>query len=172
MGVHLMNRREKRQWIDDNRLGDWCAASRDFIAIGDMALAVNRPHITSTIWYDDTLNDPSCGEGGLKGAFLAYNRFMAGIREPDWDRAADPALLWQPDSHEGILLTGDDEGRRFDEKRLIGLYGYERHPLTPEQVEELKAAYRDVWAAFDKRLNTYWKRYSRKVMTMGFWADR
>ncbi len=44
--------------------------------------------------------------------------------------------------------------------------------VTEDELEIINQAIKEVQEHFDKRLKTYWKKYSDKITTYGYWRDR
>lgn len=143
-----------------------------------------KPSISSTICYSDEHDSPLAGKGedGKREAFIAYNmRSMQGICAVKWlewrdelhrTGCASGKFLLTPmmcDGRDGCVRVGcrayDGEAHEYDISNRI-------RDLSREEMEDVAECERDAMHAYEKRLNTYWKRYSRNVLCSAYWADR
>lgn len=152
---------------------------------GEHVIEIERPSIRSEFWYDDEYDSPlTDDEEQRKAYFIAENMRWQfkdfGLAE--WDECerqlaeigcctglhlSEPFLGVWPDGQCYPHFFGDDERIRLDEAR-----GMTRIPMTAEQIDGLREVLDGQRAKFEKRLNTYWKRYSDKVCARGYWANR
>lgn len=127
------------------------------------AVGQTKPSINKTLWYDDEQKDP----GASKARFIAYNMRSA----PDFIKI---------DEHNPVYIQPGYCGRGLG--GLTNLYCkryfYDALPddiirqLTPEEVKQINKAIAEVRADYNKRLEMYWKKYSDKVYSSGYWVNR
>ena len=152
---------------------------------GGHVVEIERPHIKSEFWYDDEYDSPlTDDEGQRKAYFIAENmRYQFkdyGLAE--WDRCneelanggwcsgrhlSEPFMAVWPSGECYPVFFYDRDYAHIDEAR-----GMVRIPMPAEQIDGLREVLDGQRAKFEKRLETYWKRYSDKVCAHGYWANR
>lgn len=156
---------KKRNGETDQKMVDHCLKSGKYIKVDDMFVQVCdlKPSINTTIWYDDEGKDPGSG----KKTFMHYNERM------NMPKEYEPRFRYQ-DLHFIVQYWDDKTGGR-----LAGLAYKEENstlPLirkvTPEELEQINAAVSEVRADYAKRLETYYAKYSHKIHSSGYWANR
>lgn len=159
-------------WNNQEDMVKHCLKNRKYVQLADgryVDVSETKTRIESEMWYDDTTAGPDTKSFDV---FKAYNlrnapqRYEA-TRVRSWGEERSLVLLPQ--------YRGDTEGK------LLGIAYQTEHEraqhssteeVTPEQLETFNSAIDEVRADFEKRLATYWKRYSNKVSRRGYWADR
>lgn len=150
-------------------------------------IEIDKPSIKSDIWYDDETQDPAGKNGERKReAFMAYNLeklyepatgYLA--QEPPYGfrrKLKKPYLIkkYYNDTDYGPIRSAVLFSQFFydeEQERERTRYGWSRD-LSEYELRELAECEAVVRAKYEKRLNTYWKRYSDKVYTRGYWANR
>jgi hypothetical protein len=118
----------------------------------------SKRRICTDLWFSDDRDIPEESEA----LFVAYNLRTNGSSEID---VSSVYCFRKYAKHEGhdiacVSKTGwvdDDDFARY---------------LTEEERNEVKAILDSMNAEYTDRLKKYWKRYSKHVMTRGYWADR
>jgi hypothetical protein len=152
---------KRKDGSPDNRMVDYCIKSSKYIVIGNTFIDVcnSKPTIKKTIWYDDTQTDP----GSSYESFIFANRYNM-PRELELTKYCE-SLRLSPKygNRQNIELCGltynDNDSDRQRE-------------VTPEELKIINAAINEVKADYTKRLEAYYKKYSNKIYSMGYWADR
>ena len=169
----------------------------DYLRFDDGLVArLEAPSIEDTIWYDDEYDDP-LGGNDRKSAWITCNMWDAFGR---WDRETEDFVLHHrydsknADSWWGTIVHPDGswhfaEGRRpylFDAytksrsylemnihpSRTVDYSAYKVRDLTDEELDAWFEIREQRKADFRDRLEKYWKRYSHKVHSRGYWANR
>lgn len=148
---------------------------------------IEKPGIARALWYDDETPNPAGKNGERKReAFMAYN--LEGLHEPATAYLAqDPPYGFQrklkkpyliktyyTDACYGPIRSAVLFSRFFyaeEQENERERYGWSRD-LSKDEIRELAECEAVVRAKYEKRLNAYWKRYSDKVYTRGYWANR
>ena len=158
----------------------------EYVDMGDgHVVGIEKPSIRSEFWYDDERESPLTDDPEQRRAYFVRENMSTQFKDfglADWDecnRKMD-AGGWVPGNHlrepfMAVWPSGecypvfyyDRDFERIDEAR-----GMERVPMTAEQIDGLREIMDGQRAKFERRLGTYWKRYSDKVCAHGFWANR
>lgn len=181
--MKLLDKNEKNAYIDDIEPDEDMREylKRDEYATLDNGAIIRfyRPTIKSTLWYRDDIEIDSDTEEKRHDLFIDYNKTMnldsdytcceqwrnkeiGAIRRPyavirrkeDGTTTASPVFMRQQGAY------------RFDDG------GEERYYLSDKEIREYEAIAGKLVKAYEKRLNTYWKRYGDKVRIDSYWADR
>lgn len=160
----------KRDGSPDLKMVDYCLKSDKYIDLGDYYLDIggSKPHISSTMYYDDETEGPDASKFE---AFRAYN--LRGVRL-SFESATDHGRseVWIYTKYTRDQTDGKIKGwltaRIGEEPRHVG----ECRKATPDDIAAIKQGLAEISADFEKRLATYWKRYSSKVYASGYWANR
>lgn len=148
---------------------------------------IKKPGIKKDLWYDDETPNPA-GKNGerLHEAFMAYN--LADLTEPATAylakkppygfqrRLKQPYLIkkYPHDALYGPIHTAVLFSQFYyagEQERERERYGWSRD-LSQDELHELAECEAVARREYEKRLDTYWKRYSDKVYTRGYWANR
>lgn len=162
----------KRDGTPDERMADYCLKSSKYIDTGEYYLDIgdSKPSIESQMWYDDETTGPDASKFE---AFRAYNlRCNNGSRTLEKMAENGRTEVWvytkyTNDKTEG-KLKGWTATRLGEEPRHIGDY----RKATADDIMAIKQGLAEINANYEKRLKTYWKRYSNKVHASGYWANR
>jgi hypothetical protein len=79
----------------------------------------------------------------------------------------EPFLAVWPSGECNPMFFYSRDYAHIDEAR-----GMVRIPMTDWQIDGLREVLEGQRAKFEKRLETYWKRYGDKVCAHGYWANR
>lgn len=161
----------KRDGTPDEKMADYCLKSSKYIDLGDYYLNIgnSKPGIDSTMWYDDTTKGP---DSSKFEAFRAYN--LRGNNAQTFDEVVNSGRteFWVYTNYTvdrtNDKLRGWTASRPGDEPRHVGSY----RKATADDIVAIKQGLAEIRADYEKRLKTYWKRYSNKVHAAGYWADR
>lgn len=158
----------KRDGSPDESMVKYCLKSANYIDTGAYYLNVgDKPSIDSTMWYDDETASP---EENFE-TFRAYN--MRGKRfDLDELIANGRSNIWVYTNYtrdrSGGKLKGWTTTHWDEEPRHLGEY----HRATDDDIMAIRQGLSEMKSAYEKRLATYWKRYSHKVHAAGYWANR
>ena len=162
----------RKQWVKrdgsaDESMVKYCLTSSHYIDTGKYYLNVgDKPGIESQMWYDDETEGPDASKFE---AFRAYN--LRGKRL-DFEEATENRQIWvyvnYTHDRTGGKLMGWTTSRHGEEPHHLGAY----HLATDDDIMAIKQGLAAIRAAYEKRLKTYWKRYSHKVHASGYWANR
>ena len=149
---------------------------------------IEKPNIVSTVWYDDECADPLGNTDKSRwNGFVYYNMRQwdsytyidEWIQDEEYLKkngcccgrhASVPVLRKFSDNGAWVI----DFYRRDDDDYMVkkAEEKYGSRPLTDEEVAAIPDLYVAMAKTFGKRLENYWKRYSDKVGSRGYWADR
>ena len=160
--VNLLN----ANWHNDKKMVDYCLKSSKYIQIDSMFVdACNtKPSITKEFYYNDEYDAPDTGyktfmEKNERNAPQLHNicDIDCKIRKPYFipqysNNRADNCLVCVT----YLEAPTDDVIREVTESELI----------------QLNEAIAEVRKDYTKRLETYFKRYSDKISTHGYYANR
>lgn len=155
-----------KQWANDASMVKECLKST-YIKLGDKLVAVaSKPHIETTIYYDDETDRPEVDFD----YFVEYNlRNALRLWELETSSSNGAARLYIAPNYYHDQTDGKLCGLRymhdFEDTEAMEL-------VTTEQLYLINQAEAKVLEDYKKRLATYWKRYSDKVRTHGYWANR
>ncbi|MCI8425663.1 MAG: hypothetical protein HFJ72_08420 [Adlercreutzia sp.] len=178
--MKLMSKAEKMAHLEARGdLDKYYLNSYDYIAFDSgEVVAIEKPAITSEIWYDDETPDPAKAEG-MEALFYRHNmaRNWFDFQLTGWQQSRRdleergcccggwrklPALAARHNGDFKIETHTEEWSRRIKTTR----------DLTEEETAELLQIMAQLKAAYEKRLKSYWKRYGDKVHTSGYWAWR
>ena len=152
---------------------------------GEHVVEIEKPSIRSEFYYDDEYSSPLTDDPEQRRRyFMAANMdtqfkdfglaaWDEGNRQMDEGRwvsgrhLSEPFLAVWPSGDCYPHFFYDRDFAHIDEAR-----GMVRIPMTAEQIDGLREVMDGQRAKFEKRLNTYWKRYGDKVCAHGYWANR
>lgn len=121
------------------------------------AIELSKPSIQKTLWFSDEHDIPSESEQ----LFIDYNIRLNAQRVVKDDRSYS---FVKYASHQGHKVCTISSGSSWEDDIVRDV---EDEELA--QIKEVTDAYIN---DYTNRLKKYWNKYSDKVMTMGFWADR
>lgn len=153
-------------WNNNEGMIKHCLKSSKYVKIGDKFIDVcdSKPMIHKEIYYNDEYEAPEVNFE----TFLNYNkRNMPNeykLEGRTWDYSGKLTIIPQ--------YSGDKTNFR-----LCGLTYNEKDSdkameVTPEILEVINQAIREVQEDYKKRLATYWKRYNKNIHAYGYWANR
>lgn len=168
-------------WIDYFNKKDYIHFKKSGLTV-----AVDRPSIDSTIYYNDEYDSPINDDGSnKKEVFIRYN--MSNFRDfriYDWIQsridletrgccsgiwANQPVLVEYPHDNDNNEVYIDFTSRTEEENKLDNVNII---PLDNDEIEALKNIIDGLKAAYINRLETYYKRYSKNIYSYGYWANR
>lgn len=158
----------------------------DYLAIdGEHVVTLDRPSIRSEFWYDDEYDSPLTDDPEQRRRYFMAENLRWEFKDfglAEWDECerqlaeigcctgrhlSEPFLAVWPSGECYPVFFYDYDCKHIDEAR-----GMSRVPMTPEQIDGLRAVLEGQRAKYEKRLATYWKRYGDKVSAHGYWANR
>ena len=148
----------------DRNMVNHCLNNYKYINIDGLWVNVcrSKPGIQNKMWYDDEMPNP----GENKEMFIAYNiRSAPGRFDNSRYKGWFISNRWAQD---GSTLTTITMQRFFNQSPPAN---YIRE-ITQTEFDELNKAIDEVRADYMKRLETYWKKYSDKVYSVGYLANR
>lgn len=121
-------------------------------------IELREPAIESRLWYDDETERPT----NSKENFFYYNlQFLHDL--------PCNSLIKEPiDNTQYTTISNLDE---YSPEVHAKGYKFVRR-LTKEEQKDIEKINKFVKAKFEKRLETYWKKYSSKVHWSGYWVNR
>ncbi len=160
----------RRDGTPDQRMVDYCLKSNLYIDMGPYYLSIgdSKPGIESSLWYDDETAGPDDSkfeafrDYNLRGKRFSLEKLAESGRNRVWiynnytrDTTGGKIKSW-------LVTDAWEEPRHVGEYRLA----------TPDDIGAIKQGLAQISADYEKRLKTYWKRYSNKVHARGYWANR
>ena len=152
-------------WNNDRKMIDHCMENCNYIKIENMFVDIGnkKPSINKTLWYDDTKDSP--GEGWE--TFKFYNRH----NYPNFFELK--ARQWK-DLYFMVHYHNDKS-----DGKIVSLV-YEELPstlplirqVTEGELRLINSAINESIKEYEKRLRTYFKKYSKNIHAMGYWVDR
>lgn len=163
----------RKQWVKrdgsaDESMVKYCLKDSKYVDMGDFFLNIGnaKPHIDSTMWYDDLTKGP---EENFEN-FRQYNiRNAQDFEEYTKDRPNIWIYVNYYQDKTGGKLMGWSATHRWEEPRFSNT---QYRAATTEEIEAIHKGMDEIRADYEKRLKTYWKKYSSKVSAQGYWADR
>lgn len=162
------------------RMRQYNVQSCEYVRLdGGEVLEVTKPHIDKTIWYSDDHADPA-SKCPLEEVFYEHNLRKSNVGFGVRSHENDPyrhytGYVWRGENWpDGLYsVTWVPVGETFEQSH-DGQYGHptEHRALTDREVDTLRQAENTLRTTYEKRLHAYWKRYSDKVYTDSYWADR
>lgn len=154
-----------------------------------VVVMLDKPSIEKVVYYDDEYPNPLPSEDDKRKAYwmeLILDRFDIFPGFSAWLKARDE---WRKDGHTiGTFLELpwlDWDTNRVPNSHLkffkapadmqwadVLPKGWQRRTLTEDEIAQLEEIHENMKARYIKRLETYWRRYSDKIMSCGYWANR
>lgn len=152
---------ELRSYWKKDDMVKHCMKNHKYIKIGEWFVNVcdAKPTITTTIWYDDETEGP---ENNKETFMRANNRHT---KELPTDRKYFIAKNWYRQTDQKLAAVTSCKTWEEPSTEVI-------RELTPEEMILVHQAVAEVNADFQKRLETYYKRYSNKISVSGYWVNR
>lgn len=146
-------------------LGDNFSEYKTYILVDDTHIVeTNRPTLKKTLYIDDESKEyKEYLRGNISKVELYRDDMMSmyGSKGKIKDVEDNPATLTVDETKDKVLSF--NLYRRAD-------YGYRK--ANPDEVAIYKAAMRANHEAFSKRLDSYLKRYGKKIYVSAYWANR
>lgn len=146
-------------------LGDDSSDYKTYILVaGTHIVETDRPTLKNTLYIDDESKEyKEYLRGNISKVELYRDDMMSmyGSKGKIKDVEDNPATLTVDSTKDKVLSF--DLYRRAE-------YGYRR--ANPDEVEIYKAAMRASHEAFSNRLDSYIRRYGKKIYVHSYWADR
>ena len=160
-----LNGELSKYWKGNQRMIDHCTRSSKYVEIDGWYVSVcdSKPSIESRMWYDDEQEDPGVG----KERFMSYNKSMH-----------MPELLDTRNSRYDYYLCRQYCGSN---ESLASVQAFERgdklpdwviRKLEPDEIQIVNGAIKEVQADYTNRLERYYNKYSGKIRSSGYWANR
>lgn len=159
------------QELKEAGLNDYLIQNYHYTKIQGLYVEVykKKPPIDRVIFYDDKYERPKVDFE----LFKAYNfRLNAqGLTDKDIKGlgANSTIVIAYEENGKFYLKTFSHE---YYLKEYCTFQGSNSYTLTQEEKKQVVNELKALQADYIKRLETYWKKYSDKVYTYGYWADR
>ena len=153
----------RKGYVDEDMV-KYSIKSYKYIDIDGIIVDVGRskPPISRTLYFNDEHEAPQVNYEN----FAAYNKRLNNPSEYklQWSSYhGDGKLKLLKDERSNIYQLSYDEARDKD---------VETKEVTEKELEAINQGIREIQADYEKRLKTYYKRYSDKIFTSGYWANR
>jgi len=154
----------KIQWNGSERMINYCLKDTQYIKIGNKFINIGdkKPTIQKQFWFDDMKPIPK----PTKEIFMDGNKRTKSPKEFDLENNSGEKLLITPKYYED----------KTDFKLCTLSYrksnSYRDEEVTEEILKIINEARKEMKANYEKRLNNYWKRYSKHVRCSGYWVNR
>lgn len=158
------------EWKDP-KMVEHCLKSSVYVPTTDGAFidaGDPKPRIESDLWYDDETEGPDASKFE---SFRWYN-----LRDNKLPMLEEEVRYGAFEIQVGYQYNGNKA-----ENRLLSITaqrvgelprGHYLRKATPAEIKAVNKARKEINANYEKRLKTYWKRYSDKVHARGYWANR
>lgn len=145
-------------------LGDNFDDSKTYVLVdGSEVVRFERPELSKTLYIDDESPEYKEYQRGNISAVELYRNDAMRLNDPARDLDKVKRLpKW--------LEVIRDKNNVLDFSMYGGRYGDRR--ATPDEVEIYKAAAAAASEAFTKRLDSYIRRYGKKIYVHSYWANR
>jgi hypothetical protein len=154
----------KLQWRKDDMV-QHCFKSSEYMKIGNkfVDIADKSPSITKTLWFDDEQDIPDRNEEMFVASNMRLNAPKPMKLESLHGRTLHIITQYSGDRTEGKLcsLTYCDS-TEYEEAQEV----------TEELLKEINAVRADLLTKYEKRLRSYYKKYSDKIYFAGYWVNR
>ena len=153
-------------WGGDEDMVKHCLKNVKYVEMNGSIVDIgdSKPSINSVIWYDDETEAPE------KTYETFYNYHVN--KKP---RHFKKEMFNMEDGELSTLKLVP----QYRSKNLeLATLSYEHQPdgpyreVTDEELEQINNGLDEVGADFEKRLETYYKRYNDKIRVSGYWANR
>jgi len=154
----------KIRWNNSESMVEHCLKNSKYIKIGDKFIEVGskKPTIQKQFWFDDEkpIPEPS------KEIFMRGNKRSNSPREYELENDRYEKLLIVPLYHE------DKTDFRLCSLSYQKPKDYSSIEVTEEMLKIINTAEKELKTKYEKRLETYWKRYSKHIRCSGYWVNR
>lgn len=146
-------------------LGDDASDYNTYILVdGTHIVETDRPELSTVLYIDDESKEYKEYQRGNISAVKLYRDDMMSLYSPASSLEAvrcSPSSLRVIRTSNNLLRFERYGGRRYGDQQA-----------TPDEVEIYKAALRASHEAFSKRLDSYIRRYGKKIYVSAYWANR
>jgi len=145
----------------DQKMVEFCMKKDRYIYLNGefIKCCENKPSIDSTLYYDDTTEGP----GNSFNAFRIYNIHNI------------PEQL-KPASYGETLITSAHYSNGSEKLRCFyyseNIEADKGRIASAEELKAINEARKEVADDYEKRLKTYYKKYSKNIRSSGYWAER
>ena len=154
----------KIRWNNSESMVEHCLKNNSYVKIDNKFVDIGskKPTIQKQFWFDDEkpIPEPS------KEIFMRGNKRSNSPREYELENDRYEKLKLIPQYHNDktdfIIYT-----LSYQESE-----NYSSIEVTEEMLKIIDAAVKELKTNYEKRLETYWKRYSRHVNCSGYWVNR
>ena len=169
----------KKVWHDNDRMVDWCVKNvSGYIDIDGVIVVFDKPHIKTDFWFGEHTYDYDEVCNRCAKARESVDYFIAeNMRGFDWkiEQLEDHCKYKTYIVPKAYYCQDDD--CRLGYVELCHFYsnpsGEKAREMTADEKEKYTEFIKEERAKFEKRLNTYLKRYGLSKCSYGvFWADR
>lgn len=130
----------------------------------EFAIETRKPSIERTMYYDDEHEAPSKSYESWE----RYNLFYNFKERTDYDGNVIPKFTKEhciyKNKEYGFLSIIPEGYEYFTDEKV--------RRLTQEEIDDLNAMVQEQREKYIKRLKAYYKKYSDKITTYGYWANR
>lgn len=130
---------------------------------GTHVVRFDRPELSNTLYIDDESKEYKEYQRGNISAVELWRKDAMRLNDP----ARDLDTIKRSPNCLRVLRGKDNT---LDFSKYGRRYGY--RPATPDEVEIYKAAAAAASEAFTKRLDSYLRRYGKKIYVHSYWANR
>lgn len=159
------------EWKDP-KMVDHCLKNSVYVPTTDGAFidaGDPKPRIESDMWYSDVTEGPDASKfESFRDYNLRSNKLpmLGEVTEYGGPREIWLGYQYNGNKAENRLLCINVQ--RVDEPPR----GHYLRRATADEIIAVNKARAEINANYEKRLATYWKRYSKNVHACGYWADR
>lgn len=161
------------QWNGDQKMVAYLLKGATYLNMGSYYLDVGgRPTISRTIYYADTdyatgemADDPGTSYNVFKNHNMRLHSNQRWIEELEEGRVEVVITQQYHQDKTGGCLKGWTTKRSYELQANDVV-------ATPEERAKILQTLKEQDRLYEKRLETYYKRYGHKVRTSSYWADR
>lgn len=151
---------------------------KDYIEFADgVYLEMGKPRLDNEIWYDDEYESPDTNRD-IVDVFMDHNmdrnrpsgQFKRLYEFSDHHKFV---ILYKLNtySYDSAIFDSDYYHTQFQMKNLEDA-GYKRYEITEEDIKVMRDYLTEQDKKYEKRLQTYARRYRDKICCRGYWANR
>lgn len=164
-------KQQKIQELKEAGLDDYYIEEYHYTKIHGFYMQIykKKPSIDRVIYYDDEYERPKVDFE----LFKAYNFRMnaQGLTDEEIEKLGANSTIVIAYEYCGKFYLNAFSCEHYL-KEFYTLQGLSSYTLTQEEKKQVVNVLKALQADYIKRLETYWKKYSDKVYTYGYWADR
>lgn len=161
----LENYWKKRDGSPDEKMVKHCLKSSKYIQIGDSMVDIgdSKPSISNEMWYDDETEGPQVNLENFKAYNASNMPKYYEMRGRSIHGSGTLKIVPQYDGVNGLeLATLTYEDDVSDEYIVV----------SEDQLQEINEGVKEIRDDYEKRLNSYYKRYGDKIIARGYWKNR